>query len=80
MIHKAFFSCAEPNAYIMIIYKCFYKPLRELFPHARKFYEEETMAAKDLEECKLCNRLAIILMKYSLIIFKKVFKQFKKPN
>ena len=57
MIHTAFFSCAEPNAYIMISNKSSHKSLRELGAHARKFYEEGAIAAKDLEECKLCKRL-----------------------
>ena len=57
MIHTAFFSCAEPNAYILISYKYSHKSLRELVAHALNFNEVETMAAKDLEECKLCKRL-----------------------
>ena len=40
MIHTAFFSCAESNAYIMIIYKSSHKSLGELGMHARMFYEE----------------------------------------
>ena len=56
VIHTAFFSCAEPNAYIMIIHESSHISLRELVAHTRKFYEEEKMAAKDLLECKLCKR------------------------
>ena len=56
MIHTAFFSCAESNAYIMIIYKSSHKSLGELFTHARNFYEEGKMAAKDGQSCKQCKR------------------------
>ena len=56
MIHTAFFSCAEPNAHIMIIYKSSHKSLRELVVHTRKFYEEETMAAKDLYKSVNCAK------------------------
>ena len=56
MIHTAFFSCAESNAYIMIIYKSSHKSLGELVTHARKFYDEGKMAAKDGESCKQCKR------------------------
>ena len=62
MIHTAFFSCAEPSAYIMISNKSSHKSLRELGAHARKFYEEGTIAAKDLEECKLCKKNDQILL------------------
>ena len=40
----------------MIIYKFSQKSLRELVKHARKFYEEGKMAAKDGESCKQCKR------------------------
>ena len=50
----ALISYAEPNACITIMYKSSHKSLRELILDARKFYEEETMVAKDLEERKLC--------------------------
>jgi len=40
----------------MIIYKSSPKSLGELVTHARKFYEEEKMAAKDGENCKQCKR------------------------
>ena len=40
----------------MTIYKSSHKSLRDLVTHARKFYKEEEMAAKDRENCKQCKR------------------------
>ena len=62
MIHTVIFSCAELNAYIMIIYKSSPKSLGELVTHARTFYEEEKMAAKDGENCKTVQKMDQILL------------------
>ena len=57
VIYTAFFSCAEPNANIMIIKKSSGKFSENLLRMLVRFYEEEAMAKKDLQECKLCKRL-----------------------
>ena len=41
----------------MIIYKSSPKSLGELVTHARTFYKEEKMAAKDGENCKTVQKM-----------------------
>ena len=48
----------------MIIYKSSPKSLGELVTHARTFYEEEKMAAKD-GETQISRRMSLIFLFYS---------------
>ena len=61
MIHTAFFSCAELNAYIMIIYKSSHKSHGGLVTHARKFYEEEKIGSLRYVDYGLRLRLNMLL-------------------